>query len=98
MTDSQNSIPPEQVQPEQLQAEQAQPAQDFLQPEQPTSQPSGSQPSETGDGIRWGAALPIEGGVRLTATYSDGLVATTDAATQEAARADLRAYHTPKGA
>jgi hypothetical protein len=93
MTNPENQ--PDPTQPEQVET---QPAQDFSQPEQPTSQPSGSQPSETGDGIRWGAALPIEGGVRLTATYSDGLVATTDAKDQEAARADLRAYHTPKGA
>ncbi|WP_407570731.1 hypothetical protein [Deinococcus altitudinis] len=74
------------------------PAQEFLQPEQPTSLPSGSQPSETGDGILWGPALPVEAGVRVTATYSDGTVATTDAKDQEAARTALRAYHTPKGA
>jgi hypothetical protein len=93
MTNPENQ--PDPTQPEQLQA---QPTQDSIQPEQPTSQPSGSQPSETGDGIRWSAALPVEAGVRMTATYSDGLVATTDAQDQEAARVALRAYHTPKGA
>jgi hypothetical protein len=93
MTNPENQ--PDPTQPEQLQA---QPAQDFLQPEQPTSQPSGSQPSETGDGIRWGPALPVEAGVRVSATYSDGTVATTDAKDPEAARVALRAYHTPKGA
>lgn len=72
--------------------------QEFLQPEQPVSEPSGTQPSETGDGISWGPALPVEAGVRVTATYSDGTVATTDAPDQETARTELRAYHTPKGA
>jgi hypothetical protein len=68
-------------------------------PEPLATEHPGTQPSETADGIRWGPALPQpEGHVRLTATYSDGLEATTDAPTQEEARSALRAYHTPQGA
>jgi len=68
------------------------------QPEPPVSEHTGSEPTETADGIRWSAALPTASGVRVTAFYPDGIVATTDAKDQTAARRELRAYHTPKGA
>jgi len=68
------------------------------QPEPPVSEHTGNEPTETADGIRWGPTLPIETGVRLTAYYSDGIVVTLDAKDQAAARKELRAYHTPKGA
>ena len=88
---------PELEQHEDVQPDPAPVAEFPASPEPLATEHPGNQPSETADGIRWGPAFPQpEGHVRLTATYSDGLEATTDAPTQEEARAALRAYHTPR--
>lgn len=74
-----------------------QPVTDVTPPDTLPTEHAGTAPTETADGIRWGAALPLsDGGVRLTAVYPDGLTATTDAESADVARKVLREYHQPR--